>query len=736
MNYKLFLPTGAREVGDTVVLENGLSFPRYAFIAVPIVGLKGASNSDLLSNVQTNPVYYDTKTNSFTFSKKVRNVTSPPNRKNIASLSTSEVDALVKFNFDGYINISQLITNVKATVSSIKEQQKNLVAFEQDVGYASVRTSNLIDYTIVTIQPSDDYTSLDYPLSENLDLRDLLVYRLRPQTLTAQAGLSTKIIVKNLMNLAVNVYEPVVRDLLDGVAASAQVFSAFTEQVYFAPDAEAYMGEAITFSFPGFTPSSVYLIAKDMLNSLYFNELYLDYFLTDAPRVTVILNGSSQNYVFGTRFENSLIHPSRLVNVDKDFSTSADDSVVQSDGSLNLNVTSNPVSVSRDTNVLQDFIKTSLDLGYLQSEDNAIKLAYAANLNISDVTTSVLPEVDASTEVIKPNFYDTPVDYTTDYDPPDSSSDALNSTLATLLPALVKCPTVSNGNVSGQPRQDIFPMMSDVGYRSLTDVSMLNNPSNTSGEYGIPQSVRFNNPFLVGVVDGVTNKLEDGYIGQVAGKAAYSNRIGGLIAGLRQMQSTSPDGKTLLSAASSMVPAGLLPKVIAGLTDAIFNVVDPTGTMLNCAQVDLTSGNSNDNIVLIAMMLAGFTGSRKSPFTYEEINVALSHVKGDTSTVSKTVDGSDVGTTRDPSTEAVTSVTKIENTANSTPMQMANTAINGVQALIVDGAGADVETKNKRQDDAPDTYTKFDVGSDHADRMDQMGAYIVSTLLGQKDKIF
>jgi hypothetical protein len=735
LNYKMFLPAGAREDGETVVLASGMSFPRYAFIAVPIVGLKGSSGSDLLSNVQTNPVYYDTRTNSFTFTKKVRNVTSPSNRKDVSSLSTSDEEAFVKFNFDGYVNISQLITNIKSTIRSVKEQQKGLVAFEQDVGYASVRSSSTVDYTIVSIEPDDDYASVDYPLSPHLTLRDLLVYRLRPQTLLSQVGLSKKIIVKNLMNLAVNVYEPVVKYLLDGDDSKVQVFSGFTEQVYYAPDAESYMGEAITLSFPGFTPSSVYLVAKDMINSLYFNELYLDYFLDDAPRITVILNASSQNYIFGTRFENNLIHPSRLVNVDRDFSTSQDDGVVQTDGSLNLNVTIAPVSVSRDVTLLQDFLTYGIEHGYVQSEENAIKLAYSANLNISGVTTSVLPEVDASTQEVKADYFDTPADYDVDYDAPTTASDDLNSALSLLLPSLIKCPTVTNGSVDGYPNQEVFPMTSDVGYRPVTDVSMLNNPSNVSGEFGLPQSIRLNNPLLVAVVDGVTNKPEDGYVGQVGGKAAYAHRLGGLIAGLRQMQTTAPTGKTILGAASSMVPAGLLTKLVANLSKAIFNVVDPTGSMLSCAQVDMDNGNVNDNVVMVAMMLATLSNSKKSPFTFEEITAALSHIKGD-SQFTKTVDGQAVGTPRDLTKELPLGSTKTENTANSTPMQMANTLINGTKAVIVDGKGADSETKTQRLSDQDTTYEKYDVGADHSDRMDQIGAYVVSTLLGQKDKIF
>lgn len=744
MNYKLFLPAGASESSNTVTLASGLSFPKYAFIAVPIIGLQGGGVSDLLSTTQTNPVYYDTLTNSFTLSKKIRNIASTSSGSKISSLSTSDADALIKSNFDGYVNISTLITNVKNAVADIQSTSTALSAYEQDIGYTSVRVPNMIDYTITVIDPIDDYTNLDYELSQNLTLRDLLVYKLKPQTLNSQLGLSKKIIVSNLKNLAVNIFEPVLYYLLDNQISNIQILSAFTENVYFVPDQEFYIGEAIQLSFPGSTSASVYLFAKEILNMLYFNEMYLDYFLEDEPKITIILNGSSQQLIFGTRFEYNLIHPNRLVNIDKSFDPNSVEDTVQSDGSLSSSISIRPVNINRDKTVLTNFIKDALSAGYLQSQNSAITFAYSANLDISSLSSNYISDssVAANTtlNIIKNSsgssvFYDEPADYSVDYDASGTSSDDLNTAISLLLPSLIKCPTITNGSVNGTPRQDIFPMMSYPTFKSITDLSLLNNPTNNSGEYGIPQSVRFNNPFLVSVVEGVTNKIEDGFIGAVGGKAVYSNRIGGLVAGLRQMQSQNTSGKTLFDAASSMVPKGLLAKLTALLSEAFFNINDPTGSLLSCAQFDF-DGNVNDQIVMIGSMLASFTGQRISPITFEEIATALQHVKGDSSQVSKNIDGTLIGTTRTPATELTSSVTKLENTAGTLIKDIANTLLNGVEKLIVTGFGQDIETKSLRiTSDSADTYQKYDIGSDHADRLAQLGSSIISTAKGKKDSI-
>jgi hypothetical protein len=365
-------------------------------------------------------------------------------------------------------------------------------------------------------------------------------------------------------------------------------------------------------------------------------------------------------------------------------------------------------------------------------------------LNISNIVSSTFPleqyqsepPYDSKTLGVAPDSYYAGNDYSADYDAPSPSSNGYNSMLASVLTSLIKCPTIDNGSVNGAPDQTIFPMMSNLGYRTLTDLSMMNNPSKSSGEYGIPRAVRFNNPFLVDVVEGVTNQVKDGFIGQVEGKAVYSNRLGGLIAGLRQMQSQNLSGSTLFSAASGMVPSGLMSKAVANLSKAFFGINDPTGMLLSCGQFDFANGNVNDQIVMIGMMLAAFTGEKKSPLTYEEISVALQHAKGQTDQFNKTVDGADINTTRDPSTELHVGASKLENTANTTPAQMANTLINGVKALILDGNGTDIQTKNQRLADATNTYIPYDVGSDHLDRMDQIGSYTIAGLAGTKDEIF
>jgi hypothetical protein len=446
------------------------------------------------------------------------------------------------------------------------------------------------------------------------------------------------------------------------------------------------------------------------------------------------MNSSSQGYEFGTRFEGNLIHPSRLVNIDKNFDFSEETAPILDDGSVNPIVTFNKINVVRDKVVLERFIKEALNEGYLQSEENAIKFAYNAGLNISDVVVTMPSDAGENVRPVIDSYYEG-TDYGTDYDYPGAESEDFNDSVSTLLPSLVKCPTISNGNVSGYPRQDLFPMMSHLAFRTLTDVSMLNNPSKSSGEYGVPQSVRFNNPFLVDVIEGVTNKLEDGYIGEVGGKAVYANRIGGLIAGIRRMQNNASSGKTLLSAGQANLPFGTLLKYAMNMSQALFNTSDPTGTMLQCAQLDLDNGNVNDQIVTIGMMLSSLTGEKKSPFTYEEIAVALNHIK-DKTQFNKTVDGQLIGKVRDPSKEQPIGISKIENTANSTPIQIANTALNGTSKLIVQGKGADLETKNQRKENQSAAYEKYDVGSDHKDRLEQLGSTIVATLAGTKDTLF
>jgi hypothetical protein len=185
-----------------------------------------------------------------------------------------------------------------------------------------------------------------------------------------------------------------------------------------------------------------------------------------------------------------------------------------------------------------------------------------------------------------------------------------------------------------------------------------------------------------------------------------------------------------------MVPSGLMAEAVASLSQALFGLLDPTGMMLSCAQFDLNNGNMNNQIVTIAMMLTAFTGEKKSPFTYEEILIALQHAKGNTDQFNKSVDGANINTTRDPSKELHVSTSKIENTANSTPMDFANTLINGVKALILDGFGQDIQTKNQRLVDATTTFNPYDIGSDHLDRIDQIGSYTTSGTANTKSETF
>lgn len=720
MNYKLFLPKGAKEFGNNVIIENGLSFPRYAFIAVPIVGTKGNTDNDILSELDTNPVYFDTLSNTFTLTKKTRELENKPYKPiQSTSLSTSSNEnSLVKFNFDGYINISKLITQVKKQLKQIKEYESRLVVYEQDIGYTTVRSNNQVPFDLQTIGLTDDYTKLDYELSPHLNLKNLLISNFRPQNLQAQNGISTKIIVNNLKNLAANIYEPILNFLIPD-ARNFEIISAYSEKTYYSPDEEFYMGEAVQLRFPGATYSTVYLYAKEMASMLFYSKLYLEYFLDKDPRITIMLPSidNPKPAEFGTRFEYNLIHPGRFINIDKAFDDRDDSGPdVAADGSLNARIEMASLNYEKDYIVLQNFIKDALAKNYLQSEEEAIKFAFRADLNISDVVVKNYIIKDKR-DRRKTGFQWDEDDSESD----DSKSKELNETIKTYLPQLINCPPVSNGSVTGLPDQTIFPMMSASQFRPITDPTMVYNPTTTAGQYGTPQHIRFNNPLLVKTVEGVTNKPEDGYIGDIGGVAVYSNRLGGLCAGIRMMGSTATPGATLQSAVTTTVPVANQLNVIARLTQAIFGVIDPTGSMLGCAQVPTTGTDPNMMIVMLATMMAAMTQRKTSPMTYDEIKLAQEHVNGANTVLTRNPDGNKKDVIRDPATEQPNVITKTDQDAASLPKDIMDPTINSVQKIIIEGKGVELETKSERKESQETTYIKYDSGTDHTDKPEERG---------------
>jgi hypothetical protein len=278
-------------------------------------------------------------------------------------------------------------------------------------------------------------------------------------------------------------------------------------------------------------------------------------------------------------------------------------------------------------------------------------------------------------------------------------------------------------------------MLSNVAFKSLTDLTMLYNPSKTAGQNSIPKNIRFNNPLLVPVIKGVTDKVEDGYIGQVSGKAVYSNRIGGLIAGLRHMESKNLNSKSLKNGLGSIFGPGILSKIFSKLSNALFDVKDPSGMMLNCMQFD-RNDNINNQAVMIGMLISSISNEAKSSMSYDEIIIALEHLKGDKKQFNKTIDGNDIGTNRDTSKEYHLGISKIDQSANSKPIDISNTIINSVKALIEDGNGSDIETKTERKQNQIAEYVKYDSNGDHNDYHDTLGSYLISSNLNKKDEIF
>jgi hypothetical protein len=707
MNYKLFMPKGAKEFGNSIILENGMSFPRYAFIAVPIVGTKSTVDQDILSELENDPVYFDTKTNTFTLNKKKREQARALYKPiEFPSLSTSsDEESEVSFNFDGYINISKLIQQVKQQVTQIKEYESKIVVFEQDIGYTTVRLNNQITYKIESIEENDNYGNVDYELSDRLALRDLLVHEFRPQTLQGQKGVSPKIIVRNLKNVASNIYEPIIEYLIPDTRR-VEIMSAFVESSFYAPDAEFYIGEAIQLRFPGTTSAGVYLYAKELASMLFYSKLYLEYYLDKEPRITIMLPSidNPKPAKFATRFEGNIIHDGRLVNIDNKFDDRNADPATE--GFLQLV----PLNPERDKLVLQNFIKDAIKYGYVKSEEDAIKFAYLTDLNISDVVISPYEikdkrkRKDPSKPKLKPEEEDDP-------------NSEFNKTLRAYLPQLISCPPVSNGSVTGYPDQTIFPMMSSPTFRPITDPTMVYNPDKTAGQLNIPQHIRFNNPLNVGTVEGVTNKPEDGYIGEIAGKAVYANRLGGLCAGLRLMGGTVTPGMSLQTAVQTATPASNLLSVVSSLTQAMFGVTDPTGAMLGCAQVPAMGTDPNMMITMIATMLAAATQKKTSPMTYDEIKLAQEHLSGANTAITRTPGGNKTDETRDPSKEQPNVITKTDQDANTTPAILANTEINSVQKVIIEGKGVELETKSERKESQETTYIKYDSGTNHEDNL-------------------
>lgn len=752
MDYKLFLPQGATENGKNVTLANGMTFPRYAFVAVPIVGSKNDKEQDILSEVETSPVYLNTVTNSFTLEKKIQNRNNK-NYKNIEfpSLSISkDEEAEVAFNYDGYINISDMITKIKQQVANIKESETRLVFFEQDVGYTTVRTNQQVPYNIVSIDPNDDFEDAKYQLSKNLNLSNLLVNQFRPQTLLSQKGVSTKIIVRNLKGLAENVYEPVLENLIKDQRL-VEIFSAYSETSFYAPDDEFYIGEAIQLRFPGATSATVYLYAKELASMLYYSNLYLEYYETQIPRIT-IMSPSTNNpstAQFGTRFEHNLIHPGRLINIDKKFDDRDNsDPDILKDGSLNQRISFVPLNIERDKIPLENFIKEALTLGYIQSEEEAIKFAFAVGINISDVITTnhkfkdmKLPTpIDAKQEKEDEEFFRTTKTRVNrskpeDLNKPDDPNSDFNKLIQAFLPSLIKCPPVANGSVTGLPDQKVFPMMSAAQFKPLTDPTMLYDPKKTTGQLNIPQHIRFNNPLLVGTVKGVTDKPEDGYLGEIAGKAVYANRLGGLVAGLRNMGTKVTPGQTLQSAVGTMVPPSSLLQVVASLTKSIFGVVDPTGSLLGCVQIPSSPTDTNMMTVMLANMMAAATQKATSPMTFEEIKLAQEHISGANTAITRTPGGNPVNEVRDPSKEQPNVITKTDQDAISTLTDIANTLINSVKTVIIDGKGKELETKSERKENQETTYVKYDSGTDHDDDLKYRGNPAATIEKDKKEEI-
>lgn len=588
---KLFLPAGARIVGDVVTLKSGVRVPAWSCVAVPILTDRPPASRPKTAKTGRDPQFFDVLTGS--------RVTVGVDGSSGSSGSEYDVSG-----FSRNIDLSKLKKSVEASLPVLVSDD---VSAESDPGYFSQISAEARSYEVTTVSSSDVYGS-DYDLGGGYSLFDALSWRRRKQSLSGQAGRSAQMIVLAAKHVAVNVAARVneknqyAAESEDGrlvnEALSHTVYSWIVERSNATPDPESYLGECVRLEFVG-SVTQVYRKAMDVSVKLPVDRVWLDYRSDGAPLVTVISRPGSSLRRVGTRYDGTVVSDSMLLHC-----------VVGTDA---------PDGISADGTVSDQTV------GHFAGDDYW-GIYYAVTQN-----PSVFGGTSAAQSLLQSLGFNANPLLSSQFGSPVSSSSLTSPASLSSVASAVTCPT----SVTKDPR--LFPISSSPNLRHLTDVSQLDDGATQDTT---SFALRANNPLRVKKVAGVTDlKTRFGYLGEAGGIAVYRDHVGGAAAGLNYVMGMS--GSTLgsvvkTSFGDSLAPGSVTPSTSQGLTtltpakvfqdlsQSLFGVPDPSGALAECA----TIGEDSDTVIAYAATVAKtVNGLQTSPLTHAEWSSALQIAK-------------------------------------------------------------------------------------------------------------
>lgn len=646
---KVFIPPGATEVGNSVLLSTGVTIPKYAVTAVPLLGNPNPRQTTTRSNNReaANTLYIDVITGEVTTERRPN---SGHNQVRVSATAASN-NTWDFTNFSSTVDMRALMAGLGRYYARL---ERAVTAQEVNPGYFTAVPEGARPTTNTSVLDSDAYTAQSYQLSDNYRLVNVLVAGYAQQILADQDGLTKKQIVENLKHLAVNVIERVnaPNQYLDALQAAQNlgysdrtvtflIHSGYVQSGAFTPFPEARRGRVVRIE-PRANPQRVYQKAMDLALKLNFDLISLDYYPDTPTLITVVDSAPGVKGLrkLQTTWDNSVVSVNRLLHVVKSNASFAD--AVAANTATHDTDADIHHEETDDYSTLEDLLQ---DLELFESPAKQAELASSLGMKSNPFLSGGLAE-----------------------------KLGMAKSVLSALQGSVRCPSQTEKNWK------LFPTSSHPAFRQLSEVTQLDDGDTQNT---IPFNVRANNPLKVPKVEGVTDLVTRfGYLGEAGGMAVYRDHIGGAAAGLAYLMQNG-QGQTMGNATAGILNGGLSSmsrgsgllddvtsmtssKVFGGMGHDLFGKFDPSGVLQGCATVD--TGNFDQTIQYAASLAKQVANHDRSTLTHDEWASAFQIAKNEANEhVTRTTTGVDL-----PATE-------LANTANTGVMTTVQGKFSGHQ---------------------------------------------------------